>query len=123
MIVSSSPTDKEQVMAGPQAISVKQISEAARGSVAKVLEQHHAKFPKPDYLFGFYPPHWWLGIVIRNPDMTHVSLGDSQKLANDLAAGLGGASAALRGGKGGAVLSGGHLTLGFEPPEPVIFEG
>ena len=110
-------------MAGPQAISVKQISEAARGSVAKVLDQHKAKFPKPDYLFGFYPPHGWLGIVIRNPDLTHVALGDAQKLANDLAAGLGGASGALRGGKGGAVLGDGHLTIGFAPPEPVIFEG
>lgn len=110
-------------MAGPQAISVKQISEAARGSVAKVLEQHKAKFPKPDYLFGFYPPHWWLGIVIRNPDLTHVALGDAQKLANELQASIGGVSAAAtRGAKpGGAVLSGGHLTLGFEPPEPVIF--
>ena len=107
-------------MAGPQAISVKQISEAARGSVAKVLEQHKAKFPKPDYLFGFYPPHWWLGIVIRNPDLAHVTLGEANKMAAELTRSIGGSVAAAKGGKSGAFLEdGGHLTIGFAPPEPV----
>jgi hypothetical protein len=108
-------------MADPKSISVREISAAAKGSVAKVLDQHKAKFPKPDYTFGFYPPHWWLGIVIRNPDLTHISLGDSQKLAADLQHGISAAAPGIKGGTVGAVLSGGHLTLGFEPPEPVIF--
>lgn len=108
-------------MAGPQSISVKEIAHAAKGSVVKVLEQHKAKFPKPDYILGFYPPHWWLGIVIRNPDLDHVSLGEAQKMAVDLQRGISGAVAATKGGKPGVVLGDGHLTIGFAPPEPVIF--
>jgi len=59
-------------MAGPTSLSVRELSAAAKGSVAKVLEQHKAKFPKPDFHFGFFPPHWWLGIVIRNPDRKEI---------------------------------------------------
>jgi hypothetical protein len=107
-------------MARPVSISVKEISAAAKGSVAKVLEQHKAKFPKPDFVVGFYPPHWWLGIVIRNPDLDRVSLGEAQKVAVDLQHGIGGAVAALKPGKPGVVLGDGNLTIGFVPPEPVI---
>jgi hypothetical protein len=108
-------------MAGPVSISVKQVSAAAKSTVAKVLEQHKTTFPKPDYVLGFYPPHWWLGIVIRNPDLDHVSLGEAQKVAVDLQRRVGSAVAATKGGKPGVVLAGGYLTIGFAPPEPIIF--
>ena len=71
-------------MAGPTSLSVRELSAAAKGSVAKVLEQHKAKFPKPDFHFGFFPPHWWLGIVIRNPDLEHLTLGEANKMAREL---------------------------------------
>ncbi len=107
-------------MAGPTSLSVREISAAAKGSVAKVLEQQKAKFPKPDYHFGFFPPHWWLGIVIRNPDLDHVTLGEANKMAAELTRSIGGSVAAAKGGKSGAFLEdGGHLTIGFAPPEPV----
>ena len=73
-------------MPAPQSISVHKLSDAARGTVAKVLEQHKAKIPLPDYRFGFYPPHWWLGIIVRPPDLDKIPLGEAQKLANDTGA-------------------------------------
>ena len=107
-------------MAAPTSLSVKEISAAAKGSVAKVLDQHKAKFPKPDYTFGFFPPRWWCGIVIRNPDLDHVTLGEANKMATDLSRAIGGSVAAAKGGKSGAFLEdGGHLTIGFAPPEPI----
>jgi hypothetical protein len=114
---------KELIMAGPQSISVRKISDAARGSVAKVLEQHKAKIPFPDFRFGFCPPHWWLGIIIRPPDLDKISLGDSQRLAVDLQRSV--ASAAGGGfkpGHPGVILGDGHLTIGFAPPPEVLFE-
>jgi len=108
-------------MAGPQSISVHKLSDAARGTVAKVLEQHKAKIPLPDYRFGFYPPHWWLGIIVRPPDLDKIPLGEAQKLANDLAKGIGAAGAGIRPGQAGVILGGGNLTIGFAPPE-MFFE-
>ena len=45
-------------MAKPVSISVKQISAAAKGSVAKALERRSAVLPKPNYRIGFIPPYW-----------------------------------------------------------------
>ena len=74
-------------MPGPQSISVHKLSDAARDTVAKVVAQHKAKLPIPDYRFGFFPPHWWLGIVIRNPDLDKITFGEANRLATDLAKG------------------------------------
>ena len=105
-------------MAGPQSISVHKLSDAARGTVAKVLEQHKAKIPLPDYRFGFYPPHWWLGIIVRPPDLDKISLGDAQKLASELTRSIGGVAAAgIKPGHAGVILGDGNLTIGFAPPE------
>ena len=109
-------------MPAPHAISVHKISDAARGTVAKVLEQHKAKIPLPDYRFGFFPPHWWLGIIIRPPDLDKVSLGEAQRLASDLAKGIAGAGAGIKPGHSGVVLGDGNLTIGFAPPPEVMFE-
>src|SRR5438132_1437904 len=97
--------NKEFTMAGPQSISVHKISDAARGTVQKVLEQHKARIPFPDYRFGFFPPHWWLGIIIRPSDLDKVSLGEAQRLAADLTKGIGGAAAAgIKPGHSGVIL-------------------
>ena len=110
-------------MPAPHAISVHKISDAARGTVAKVLEQHKAKIPFPDYRFGFFPPHWWLGIIIRPPDLDKVSLGEAQRLATELTKGIGGiAAAGIKPGHSGVVLGDGNLTIGFAPPPEVMFE-
>ena len=110
-------------MAGPTSLSVRELSAAAKGSVAKVLEQHKAKFPKPDFHFGFFPPHWWLGIVIRNPDLEHLTLGEANKMARELTQGIAGSVAATKGGKPGAFLDNGHLTIGFAPPDIITMIG
>ena len=110
-------------MPGPKSISVHKISDAARDTVAKVVAQHKAKLPIPDYRFGFFPPHWWLGIIIRNPDLEKITFGEANRLATDLAKGVGGVAAAgIKPGRPGAVLDNGHLTIGFAPPPEVLFE-
>jgi hypothetical protein len=114
---------KELMMPAPQSISVHKVADAARDSVAKVVAQHKAKLPIPDFRFGFFPPHWWLGIIIRNPDLDKITFGEAQKLATDLARGIGGVAAAgIKPGHPGAVLDNGHLTIGFAPPPEVFFE-
>jgi len=109
-------------MPAPHAISVHKISDAARGTVAKVLEQHKAKIPLPDSRFGFSPPHWWLGIIIRPPDLDKLSLGEAQRLASDLTKGIAGTAAGIKPGHSGVVLGDGNLTIGFAPPPEVMFE-
>jgi len=109
-------------MAGPQSISVHKLSEAARGTVAKVLDQHKARIPVADYRLGFFPPHWWLGIILRAQDLDKVSLGEAQRLASDLTKGIGGAGTGIKPGHSGVVLGDGNLTIGFAPPPEVFFE-
>jgi hypothetical protein len=123
MVSSLSATAGEQFMAGPQSLSVHKISDAARESVAKVVQQHKAKLPIPDYRFGFFPPHWWLGIIIRDPDLDKITFGEANRLATDLSKGISGVAAAgIKPGHPGAVLDNGHLTIGFAPPPEVFFE-
>jgi hypothetical protein len=97
-------------MADPKSISVKQLSTSAKSSVAKAIAAHQTTFKNPNYTFGFVPPYWWLGIVIRNPD-SGVTLAEAQKLASDVAGATG-----LRGGTPGCIIGGGHITVGFAPP-------
>jgi prepilin-type processing-associated H-X9-DG protein len=106
-------------MASPASLSARQISQKAKSSVEKALQAHSASFPKPNYTIGFAPP-WIIGIVIRNPD-GKVTLADAQKLATEVQGGVAGALA-MRGGKSNVLYGDGHLTLGFEPPDPVFFE-
>jgi hypothetical protein len=108
-------------MADPRSISAKEITAAAKGTVAKVLERHQASFPKPNYHFGFFPP-WWIGIVLANPHLDKVNLAEAGKLAADLGQGVGGAVPALKGGKPGVLLGDGHLTIGYAPPIDFIVE-
>lgn len=111
-------------MARPVSLSVKQISAAAKGSVAKALEQHSAAFPaNPDFRIGFVPPHWWFGFVIFNPLIDKTTFGDAQKIAAEVHGGIAGSVASVRGGKPGVVLADGNLTIGFAPPIEVnVFE-
>ena len=72
------------------------------------------KLPIPDYRFGFFPPHWWLGIIIRDPDLEKITFGEANRPRNRPGkrrwrrCGSGGSSF----GRPGAVLDNGHLTIG-----------
>jgi hypothetical protein len=103
-------------MTKPVSISVKEISAAAKGTVAKALEQHKAAFPKPDYRIGFVPPHWWFGFVIYNPHIGELTLSNAQKLATEVHRGIAGSASSVKGGKPGVMLEDGTLTIGFVPP-------
>jgi hypothetical protein len=103
-------------MAKPVSISVKEISAAAKGTVAKALEQHKAAFPKPDYRLGFVPPHWWVGFVIYDTHNGELTLGNAEKLATDVHRGIAASVSSVKGGKPGVMLGDGNLTIGFVPP-------
>jgi hypothetical protein len=107
-------------MAGPVAISIKDLSAKAKSSVAKALETHQRAFPKPNYIIGFAPP-WWIGIILRNPIDT-VSVGDARKLAADIHTGVGDAVSTLRGTSPSVVVGPGHITIGFIAPAEAVFE-
>jgi hypothetical protein len=103
-------------MADPVSISLRQVSAAAKVTVAKALEQHQAKIPRPNYRLGYFPPHWWFGFVIYKPDLGQLSLGEAQKLATDVHTGIAASVAVTKGGKAGAFIGDGNLTIGFAPP-------
>jgi hypothetical protein len=106
-------------MAKPVSLSVKQISAAAKASVARALEQHKAAFPNPDFRVGFIPPHCWFGFVVYNPLVDKLSLGDAQKLATDVHGGISASMSAVKGGIPGVISGGGHIICGFMPPPEV----
>ena len=85
-------------MAGPASISVKQISSAAKSSVARVLEAQKPPFQKPKFEIGFVPPGWWIGILHR---------------------GIAAAVPAAKAGKPGAAIHDGTITIGFFPPKDI----
>ena len=101
-------------MAG--SISARQISAAAKASAAKALQAHIAKPPKFD--IGFCPPPWWwVGIIIKPTD--GLTLGDAEKLSASLHRSIAADVPAIKGGKPGAVLIDGNLTIGFVPPKEI----
>jgi len=122
VVATSSDAAGENVMADPVSISVKQLTTAAKGSVAKALDQNKAKFANPDFIFGFLPPPWILGIVIRNVD-ENVTLADAEKLATDVQAAVSDSVPTLSGvGKAGIIFVGGHVTIGFAPPPETVIQ-
>ncbi len=108
-------------MGDPVSISIKQVSAVAKASVTKAIEQRAVQFPIPNYTVGFIPPHWWLGIVIRNPD-SEITLADAQKLATNVQSGVASSMTALRGGTAGIIFVGGHVTIGFAPPPETVIQ-
>jgi hypothetical protein len=106
-------------MAGPTAISAKQISDAAKRAASTALEKHKAQFPKPPVGTGIFPfPPWWIGFILRELDLEKTSVGAVHGLAKEVASGVAAAVPALKGGEVGAVLHNGFVTVGFiAPPE------
>jgi hypothetical protein len=105
-------------MAKPVSISAKDISAAAKTSVAKAIGRHKAAFPKPDYRFGFIPPYWWVGFILENAEGT-LTFADAQTLATDVHSGIADSVSSVRGGTPGAIFSGGHIICGFLPPREI----
>jgi hypothetical protein len=106
-------------MPGPASISVRQISAAAKTSVAKVLEQQKPPFQKPKFEIGFVPPWWWIGIIIRSPEFDQTTFSTAQKLAKDIHRGIGASVPAAKAGKPGAAIKDGTITIGFYPPKEI----
>jgi hypothetical protein len=101
-------------MAG--SISARQITAAAKASAQKALEAHIAKPPKFD--IGFCPPPWWwIGIIIRPPD--DLKFADAEKMSVSLHRSIAAEVPAVKGGKPGAVLLDGNLTIGFVAPKEI----
>jgi hypothetical protein len=98
-------------MAG--SISAKQITAAAKDSAAKVLQAHLREHPKFDIGFS-PPPWWWIGVIIQH--RADLTLGEAQKISTELHHAVASEVPSIKGGKPGAVLIDGHLTVGFVPP-------
>lgn len=100
----------------PVSLSVREISKAAKGTVAKTLEQHSKTFSKPDHRVGFFPSRYWVGFVLTDLDHGKVSLDAANKLATDVHHGIAASVPAIKAAKPGAILIDGNLTIGFVPP-------
>jgi hypothetical protein len=97
-------------------ISAKQITGAAKKSVDRILAQNNLRAVRP-IIVGFVPPWWWCGFVIRKPDIW--SIDATEKLAVDVHRGIATSVPAVRGGQAGALIVGGHITVGFIPPREI----
>jgi len=105
-------------MAGPQKISIGQIAEVAKGSVAKAMASRTGPLTNPRIL-GFVPPYWWLGYVIDNLDKAH--LAEAQSVATNVHGGVAIAIPAVKGATPGIIFVGGHCTIGFQlPPDTAV---
>jgi hypothetical protein len=82
-------------MSRPVAISVGEISKAAKATVEKALSGHKAAFPViPPHRIGFVP-------------------------ATEVHVGIAGSVASVQGGKPGVICGDGNLTIGFAPPTEI----
>ncbi len=104
-------------MAKPISISAGQVTKAAKGTVKKVLAKHKTAFAKiPDHSIGFFPPHYWFGFVIFNPQVDNVPLGELVNVAVEVKRGIADSVASVGAGRPGVMLNDGILTIGFAPP-------
>lgn len=107
-------------MADPKSLSVREISAATKNAVARVVDQNRGKLLKPPYIFGFFPP-WWCGFVIRNVD-DKLSFAETQRIAADVHKNIASTLPGAKGGKPGALIQEGLITVGFAPPIEVILK-
>ena len=104
-------------MAAPKSISARQVSAAAKRTVAKVLKQHGVGVQSANMVLGFVrPPWWWIGLVLRKSELDAAT---AKQVARDVQGGIVAALPAVRGGKPGAVIKDGVITLGFAPPKEI----
>lgn len=102
-------------MADARTISAKQVTAAAKSTVAKVVAQHKA-LQRPDIILGFVrPPWWWIGLILREAELK--SIAETEKLAASLHSGISAAVPALKTAKPGAIIQDGTITVGFIAPQ------
>jgi hypothetical protein len=105
-------------MTVPVSISLNDLTAVVKGSVAQALERNQAILP-PNHIFGFIPPYWWLGIVVRNAD-GKLTLTAVEQVATDVHKAVSKSVPALQSVPTGIIFVGGHVTIGFAPPPDVI---
>jgi len=104
-------------MADVKSLSAKQVTDAAKRSAAKVLETRKMKVPTGTTV-GFVPPYHWIGLILREEGQLE-KLADAKKLAAELQSGIAASVPGLKGGTPGAIIHGGHVTIGFAPPREI----
>jgi len=104
-------------MPKPVSISARQISAAAKDSVAKALDKHKAAFPiKPGHPVGFFPRPLIFGFVMDGAQLDKTTFASAQQLAGDVHAEIARAMPAVKAGSPNVVFGGGHIICGFLPP-------
>jgi hypothetical protein len=103
-------------MPAPKSLSIAKVSDAAKASVERAVKQHEAFRVTPPIRLGFVPPHWWFGFVLYDQNIDKITFGDARKLAQEIHKDVVGKVSDVEGGKAGAMLSDGYLTIGFVPP-------
>ena len=105
-------------MPEPKSLSIAKISKAVEDSVNRVIEQQqHKAFRLNEPLpIGFVPPHWWVGFVLYDQNIDRITFSDAQSLASRVHTEVAKDISDFGGGKAGAVLSDGYLTIGFVAP-------
>jgi hypothetical protein len=106
-------------MAGPTAISVKQISEAAKQAVSAALDKRKAQFVKPPapVSAGIYAiPPWWIGFILREIDQEKTTAAALNGLAKEVATGMAASISSARGAEAGAIVHDNHVIIGFIAP-------
>jgi hypothetical protein len=102
-------------MADAKSISARQVTAAAKSTVAKVVAQHKA-LRRPDIILGFVrPPWWWIGLILREAELG--TIAETEKLAGSLHEGIAASVPALKSAKPGAIIQGGTITVGFIAPQ------
>lgn len=104
-------------MPDAKSISAKQVTAAAKSTVAKVLAQHKA-LQRQNIVLGFVrPPWWWIGLILREAELG--SIAEASKLAGSLHEGIAAAVPALKAAKPGALIQDGTITIGFIAPREI----
>jgi hypothetical protein len=102
-------------MADAKSISVRQITAAAKETVAKVSSQHKALQNRDRIILGFVrPPWWWIGLILREAQLE--SIDEAEKLASSLHSGISASAPALKSAKPSALIQDGMITVGFIAP-------
>lgn len=104
-------------MADAKSISARQVTAAAKSTVAKVAAQHKA-LARQNIILGFVrPPWWWIGLILREEELA--TIAEAERLAVSLHEGIAAATPALKTAKPGALISGGTITVGFIAPQEI----
>lgn len=107
-------------MAKPVSISARQISAAAKDSVAKALDTHKAAFPiKPGHPVGFFPRPLIFGFILDSAQLEKTTFTTAHQFAKDVHGEIARAMPAVKAGIPNVAFGGGHIICGFLPPREI----